>query len=70
MVKISLTNANIAPIAVTHRAFPIISWIYIEKYVSVHNHRPIIKRAKDNEIDLIFTGINFGNIFFSIVSLF
>jgi hypothetical protein len=73
MVKRSLTNARIVQIAVTHHAFPTISWIYIEKYVSVPNHRPIIKSANDKEIDLIFTGIRFGNfflIFFSIVPLF
>jgi predicted MPP superfamily phosphohydrolase len=72
-VKISLTNANIAQITVTHHALQTISWMYIEKYVSVHNHRPIIKRARDREIDLIFTGIIFGNIFlnfFRIVPLF
>ena len=73
IVKISLTNANTAQITVTHRALPIISLIYIEKYVSVPNHRPIIKRAKDKEIDLIFSGISFGNMFlnfFSIVTSF
>ena len=76
ITKISLTNAKTVQIAVTHRAFPTISWIYIEKYVSVHNHHHSIKRASDREIDLIFIGINclvFDNvflIFFSIVSLF
>ena len=69
----SLITANIVQIAVTHRALPTISLIYIEKYVSVQSHHPIIKRAKDNEIDLIFTGMIFGNvflIFFSIITLF
>ena len=73
IVKISLTKANTAQITVTHRALPTISLIYIEKYVSVPNHRPIIKRAKDREIDLIFKGIILGNdffIFFRIVPLF
>jgi len=73
ITKRSFTTANIVQIAVTHRALPTISLIYIEKYVSVPNHRPIIKRAKDREIDLIFKGIIFGNdffIFFRIVPLF
>jgi hypothetical protein len=72
-VKISLTNANTAQMTVTHHALPTVSLIKIEKKVSVHNHRHIIKRANDKEIDLIFTGIIFGNdflIFFSIVPLF
>lgn len=76
IVKINLTNANIHQIIVTHHALPTISLIYIEKYVSVHNHRHIIKSANDKEIHLIFTGIKFfvfDNvflIFFSIVPLF
>jgi len=72
-VKRSLTNAKIAQITVTPQALHTVSLIYIEKNVSVHNHRPIIKSAKDNEIDLIFTGIIFGNTFlrfFRIVTLF
>ncbi len=64
IVKRSLTNAKTAQITVTHHALPTISLIYIEKYVSVPNHRPIIKRAKDKEIDLIFKGIILGNDFF------
>ena len=72
----SLTNAKIVQIAVTHRAFHTISWTYMEKYVSVHNHHPIIKSANEREIDLIFTGIihllfdNHFLIFFSIVTSF
>jgi hypothetical protein len=75
-VKRSLTKANTAQITVTHHVFHTISWTYIEKYVSVHNHRPIIKSANDKDIDLIFTGIKlfvFNNvflIFFSIIPLF
>jgi hypothetical protein len=73
IVNNSFTNANTAQIAVTHHALPTVSWTYIEKNVSVHNPRPIIKRAKDKEIDLIFNGITFGNIcliFFRIIPLF
>ena len=57
-------------IAVTHRALPTISLMYIEKYVSVHNHRHIIKSAKDKEIDLIFNGTTFGSVFFIFFSIF
>ena len=72
----SFINANTAQIAVTHHAFPIISLIYIEKYVSVPNHHHIIKSANDREIDLIFTGMihfvfdNVFLIFFNIVTSF
>jgi hypothetical protein len=72
-VNNSLTNANTAQIAVTHHALPTVSWTYIEKNVSVHNHRPIIKSTKDRDIDLIFKGTIFGKIFlifFSIIHPF
>ena len=57
--KRSLTNANKVQIAVTPRALPIISLMYMEKYVSVHSHHQSIKSVNDNEILLIFNGIVF-----------
>jgi len=56
-VKNNFTQANNAQIIVTHRALPIISLTYIEKYVSVHNHHQSINKANENDINLIFTGI-------------
>ena len=71
--KMSLTIAKIVQIIVTPRALPTISFTYIEKYVSVHNHRHIINNTKDQDIDLIFTGtisLKFLSIHFSFFSMF
>ena len=67
ITKISLTTTKMVQITETHKVLPIISFMYIEEYVSFHNHRPNIKTAKDIEIGLIFMGIVsfiFNNVFF------
>ena len=66
-------SPKIVPIIVTPRALPTISFTYIEKYVSVHNHRHIINKIRDKDIDLIFTGIislTFLNFHFSFFNIF
>ena len=69
IVNSNLTNANTAQITVTHRALHTVSFTKMEKNVSVPNHRPIIKRANEKEISLIFVGIIFL-ILSSIIHLF
>ena len=71
----SLVKAKIVHIAVTPHAFQMISFTYIEKYVSVPNHRQSINKAKDKDIDLIFKGkalfiLSFDRIFFILFFLF
>ncbi len=73
ITKISLTATKIVQITETHQVLPIISLIYIEEYVSFHNHHHNIKRAKEREIDLILIGIIFfifDNVFLDIECYF